>query len=109
MIDLSRQDMERICQILREHIPSVEVRVFGSRVRGTATPCSDLDLALLGEEPLSLSVLGGLREAFEDSDLSFRVDLVDWHRISDSFKEVIENEFEHIRCNEGPDDDRKSG
>ena len=63
---------------------------FGSRVTGGARQYSDLDLAVIGDEPLGLIPLGLLREAVEESDLPIRVDVIDWHDTSDSFKNAIE-------------------
>ncbi|WP_420441401.1 restriction endonuclease subunit S [Candidatus Palauibacter sp.] len=62
---------------------------FGSRATWTAKDYSDLDLAVMGEEPLSLRTVSALDEALGDSDLPFKVDVVDWARIDDSFRSVI--------------------
>jgi len=35
-----------------------------------------------------------IREDFEESDLPFRVDILDWHTISAEFKANIEAKFE---------------
>ncbi|MYJ10544.1 MAG: DNA polymerase beta domain-containing protein region, partial [Gemmatimonadetes bacterium] len=74
---------------LRRHVPDREVLAFGSRATWTAKDYSDLDLAIMGEEPLSLRASSALDEALVDSDLPFRVDIVDWARIDDSFREII--------------------
>lgn len=108
MLDLSPQQLERVCAILAEHAPAILVRAFGSRLRGTAAAHSDLDLVLKGDGPVPLEVLGRLRAAFEESDLPFRVDLVDWHRISDSFKRIIESESEAICTAAQPADEGTS-
>lgn len=75
--------------ILKTCIPDREVWAFGSRVGGQPKPYSDLDLAVLGEEPLSMAQLAQLTEAFSDSDLPWRVDVVDWATTSESFKALI--------------------
>ena len=36
---------------------------------------------------------GQLKEAFEQSDLPMRVDVLDWHTITDSFRKVIEQDY----------------
>ena len=56
----------------------------------TAKDYSDLDLTIIGSEPFSRRRLRQLKEAFEESDLPIRVDVVDWHVLSDGFKEEIE-------------------
>lgn len=67
----------------------MEVWAFGSRARGTAKPYSDLDLALISRAPLSLQRLADITSAFEESDLTIRVDVVDWATCSPSFRDVI--------------------
>lgn len=46
--------------IVRAHVPDWAVWAFGSRVRGTAKPYSDLDLAVLGDERLSIDTLAAV-------------------------------------------------
>ena len=72
-------------------MPNLEVWAFGSRASFTAKKYSDLDLALIGDQPLSISVMGELRESFSESLLPFKVDLVDWATTSLSFRKIIEN------------------
>jgi predicted nucleotidyltransferase len=87
-----RPDHERMVRdILARHLPAgFAVRVFGSRTRGAPKPYSDLDLALNGGEPLSLAALADLAEAFSQSDLPFKVDIVDLHSASPTFRAAIE-------------------
>ena len=74
-----------------------EVRAFGSRVDWTAKDYSDLDLAVVGSGKLSDDTLRHLKEAFEESDLPFRVEVLDWHAISPEFQKVIEKQYEVIQ------------
>jgi uncharacterized protein len=97
MLDLSPRELDLVRALLAAQVPGVEVRAFGSRVRGTARSYSDLDLVLLDDRPLTLPTMGTLLEAFQESDLPFRVDLVDWHRISESFREVIDEKYEIVQ------------
>ncbi|WP_420447296.1 restriction endonuclease subunit S [Candidatus Palauibacter sp.] len=62
---------------------------FGSRASWTAKDYSDLDLAVMGEEPLSLRTVSALDEALGNSDLPFKVDVVDWARTDDAFRAII--------------------
>ena len=89
MIDLNSKHLETIQRILAKHVPKCEVRAFGSRVKWTAKDYSDLDLAVVGSEPLSRRQLRQLKEAFEESDVPIRVDVVDWQSLSDWFKKMI--------------------
>jgi type I restriction enzyme S subunit len=86
MVDL-RPDHLTIAQgILQAEVPAAEVWAFGSRARWTSEETSDLDLAILSNEPLPLAELDRLRGLFEESFLPFSVDVVDWHRIDDEFR-----------------------
>lgn len=97
MIDLAPAHLEMVERILAEYAPECEVRAFGSRVTGTVKPYSDIDLALIGPDRLSPDVMRRLREAFEESELPIRVDVLDWHAISPGFREVIEAGSEVLR------------
>lgn len=96
-IDLRPGDLAAVQAILERHVPAREVRAFGSRVGGKAKAFSDLDLAVMGEDPIRSSVLADLREAFRESDLPFKVDVVDWATTRESFRRVIERESAVIR------------
>lgn len=97
MIDLNPKHLKTIQYILAEYIPAYEVRAFGSRVKWTAKDYSDLDLVVVGSKPLSLRQRGQLAEAFEESNLPIRVDVLDWQSISEGFKKVIAEQYEVIQ------------
>ena len=92
MIDLSPVHLAIVEGILAEHVPECEVRAFGSRATWNAKDYSDLDLAVVGEGPLPRGALARLKEAFEESRLPMRVDVVDWNAIADGFREAIESD-----------------
>lgn len=96
-IDLRPDHAKIVHEIIARYLPAgVSVRVFGSRAKWTAKPHSDLDLALKGKQPLPRSVLGDLAEAFSESDLPFRVDVVDWHTVAPSFQAVIDRDAKSL-------------
>lgn len=85
--DLAGEHVALVRDILRTHLPpGVAVSVFGSRAQGGARRYSDLDLALQSDHPLGLGLLGELAEAFLDSDLPFKVDLVDLAAVDSAFR-----------------------
>ncbi len=90
MIDLDARQLGMALDILAERAPQCAVWAFGSRAAGKSKAYSDLDLVLLGPEPLSRAVLGQLKESFEESDLNIRVDVVDWRTLSVPFRKAIE-------------------
>lgn len=90
-------ELEIILDILRRHVPDREIWAFGSRVTGNAKPYSDLDLAVMGDAPLPLATAAALAEAFSDSPLPFKVDLVDWATTSERFRAIIAKEKVVVR------------
>jgi type I restriction enzyme S subunit len=68
--------------------------------KGTDKPFSDLDLALLCDQPLPLSTRSDLAEDFTESDLPFKVDLVDWATTGARFRKVIESERVVVQAGE---------
>lgn len=56
--------------------------LFGSQARGTARPGSDVDIAVLGEHPLTLEQRLSLQLELEDALGGPRVDLVDLRAVS---------------------------
>lgn len=91
-IEIRPEHWNIVRDILRGLVPDREVWAFGSRALFRAKKHSDLDLAILGEEALSLTALAALREAFDESDLPFRVDLVDWATTGEGFRRIIERD-----------------
>ena len=79
--------------LLSRHVPDREVWAFGSRAKATAKPFSDLDLVILGSQPLPIATVAELADDFSESDLPFKVDLVEWATISSQFRQIIGEKY----------------
>lgn len=91
-IDILPHHWEIVRTILQKHIAGYEVWVFGSRARRRAQTYSDLDLAVITGAPLPRTVSGALAEAFSESDLPWKVDIVNWATTSEAFRKIIERD-----------------
>ena len=87
-IDITDDQRAIIAELLERHLPKTTIWAYGSRVSGNARPASDLDLVAFATAAQSRSV-GDLREAFEDSNLPFRVDLFVWDETPENFRKNI--------------------
>lgn len=94
---LHEKELALIQQILGDMVPQCEVWAFGSRVNGNSKPFSDLDLVLIDRQAIALGTRANLAEAFSESDLPWKVDLVDWHSISPEFQKIIQSNYEVIQ------------
>ena len=92
LIDVRPDLWDIVRGILQAHVPQYEVWSFGSRAKWQAKPYSDLDLAVITDQPLSLEVSTALSAAFAESDLPWRVDVVDWATTSETFRRIIQRD-----------------
>jgi predicted nucleotidyltransferase len=89
-IALPEDHLRLVLDVLRSHLPqSAKAWVFGSRATGRARHYSDLDLAIDAGRRLTLDETARLAEAFSDSDLPYKVDVVDWNDIEDRWRQTI--------------------
>lgn len=87
-IDLRPEQLQEVRRLLAEILPGVRVWAHGSRVLGTARRTSDLDLLVFvsaGDRRVY-----ELREAFEESDLPFIVDVHVWDEIPEGWRDGIQ-------------------
>jgi nucleotidyltransferase substrate binding protein (TIGR01987 family) len=92
-LHLPEQEFELVRAILKEHIPGKAVWVFGSRATGgrMLKRFSDLDLAVEGK--LTWPERAALAEAFDESLLPVKVDVVEQGLVEADFWERIEKDF----------------
>jgi len=89
-IDLPAHHRRLVLDIIHANLPqSTETWVFGSRATGRARRYSDLDLVIDAGQRLTLDEIARLTEAFSDSDLPFKVDLIDWRNVEDRWRQTI--------------------
>jgi uncharacterized protein len=89
-IQLSEEHLKKIKTILRHYFPTSQIWLFGSRVTGTAKKYSDLDILIkIVEHERATASLIKLKHAFDDSDLPFQIDIVDWDKTSAEFREMV--------------------
>lgn len=90
-LDITHKQRCMILTLLEQYIPAVKVWAYGSRVKGTSQPHSDLDMIAFSnkEEQAQISAL---KEAFEESNLPFRIDFFVWDEVPEQFHKSIEKE-----------------
>ena len=91
-IAITKKEKTFILTTIRRFFPSASIFFFGSRVRGNHKAYSDLDICLDIGERLNLVQLSKLNEVFTESDLPYKIDISDWHRITQDFQNLISSE-----------------
>jgi uncharacterized protein len=99
MIDLPAIHLQTVKDILLKYVSNYEIWVFGSRITGKAKTYSDLDLVIISNASLPLLTMALLKDAFSESALPFKVDILDWSQLTPDFKQIIEKQHEiiHLR------------
>ncbi|MCL2484771.1 MAG: restriction endonuclease subunit S [Endomicrobia bacterium] len=96
-IDLRDDYFKILKTILTEHLEGLNARVytFGSRAKWTAKDTADIDLAL-DVKNIPQKLIRNLTDAFEESNIPYKVDIVDLNAIDDSFRNNIKNDLVEI-------------
>jgi len=96
-LDLSEEELHEVLSILKQYVPECEVWAYGSRVKGLSHATSDLDLVVLHTHaPTSIVCqLTKLRQAFQESTLPIFIDVMDWTRLPEDFRQEIQTK--HIK------------
>lgn len=81
-LDARRKDLETLRGIFVRFPEVTSVRVFGSRVAGSARRASDIDLAVSAPE-MSASAWSDLRTALDDAPIIYDMDIVRVETLAD--------------------------
>ena len=90
-IDITAEQRKTLLALLERHLQNTTAWVYGSRAKWTSRPQSDLDLVVFAT-PERDGQVAGLREALEESDLPFRVDLFVWDAVPEQFRKHIKRD-----------------
>lgn len=89
MINLEQKHLAIVTGILKKY--DYAFFVFGSRITEKTKKFSDLDLLYFDDIPSSIILK--IEEAFEESDLPFKVDLVNYHKCDKDFQNIIGSSY----------------
>ncbi len=85
MLIIDEKHLKIVQDILKKYPYSFYA--FGSRVNGKPKKLSDLDLYFTADIPYNIR--DHLDADFEESDLPYKVDIINWNTCSDTFKKEI--------------------
>jgi len=86
MIDLDAATRKKVELVLGCLLPQTEVRLVGSRARSGAKRQADIDLLVIRSKPLTPRERALLNTAFQESDIPFKVDVLEWECLTPSFR-----------------------
>lgn len=70
-----------------------KVFIFGSQVGGRSARYSDIDIGIESAKKIPWSKISLLEEALTESDLPYKVEIVDFNDVSENFKQVAKKKI----------------
>lgn len=70
----------------------VRVYLIGSFARGDFRTSSDVDIVVIDSEILPPGKLAEVRECLDESNIPFRIDVVDWREVGEDFHRNVTKE-----------------
>ena len=97
MINLEKRYLDFVKSLLKKYVPNDTVWLFGSRVTDKIKKFSDIDLVIITDKPIDSKIMYQLTDAFIESDLPYKVDLLDWSTLDEEFQNIIREKYEVIQ------------
>jgi predicted nucleotidyltransferase len=90
--------LRKIVKIIRHHIPEEPYRIllFGSWATLDSVPTSDIDVAIVGPDPVKAVVMAQIREEIDHLPTLRKIDIVDLCCVEDRFRTLVESKAERL-------------
>jgi len=87
-VEIEQKYLLRLKELVINFLKDREVKIilFGSRARGQGYPFSDVDIGIVPSGELNDKELAILRERIEDSNIPYKVEVVNFSEVSKDFK-----------------------
>ena len=99
MINLKPVYLNELYKIFQNSCPKAEIWAYGSRVNGDSHSGSDLDLTVKSFND-NKKYLSDLKNLLNDSDIPFLIDITEYEKLPNSFKEEINKNYIKLYPNE---------
>lgn len=87
-INISENDKTILNKILNKYKNDFDFFAFGSRVTGTNSDYSDLDICFVLK---TNAPIHNLKDELEESNLTIKIDLIDYKLIDEDFRAIIDS------------------
>ena len=89
MIHMANKHWQIIVDILKKY--PYTFYAYGSRVKGEYKNSSDFDICFT--ESIPFNIQSHIEEDFEESDLPFKVDIIDFNLMNENFRKIISKDL----------------
>ena len=82
--------IQQTSSIIRKHLPSdYRIVLFGSQANGNALTASDVDIAVVGKEKVSPSIMAKIRDEVDGIRTLRGIDVVDLMTVDESYRKNV--------------------
>ena len=74
--------------------PTCRIFLYGPRATGSAAERSDIDIGIEGPAPVPHPALAAIHDELEEVPTLFTIDVVDFRRVPEKFREVAQQRIE---------------
>ena len=92
-LGITEKEHNIILNILKDFFNKYSFYYYGSRVKGTFSKTSDLDVLIKGNQEMPLKDLVGLKEKFDENKLPYIVNFTDYNNIDSRFYNLIKDDL----------------
>ena len=89
MYVLDEKIKDKIIAVISALIPEARIYLFGSRARGTNGKYADIDITLDAGKPLSAVDVDEVKSMFQESNIMYKIDVVDIYQVSELMRNQI--------------------
>ena len=82
MYGISLTDLNKITTVIYANAKVTQAVLFGSRAKNTYKNGSDIDIALMTNQPLTLAELNAIKIELDDLLLPYKIDLIEFAKIT---------------------------
>ncbi|MFI3240960.1 MAG: nucleotidyltransferase domain-containing protein [Alphaproteobacteria bacterium] len=93
---ITKTEEKIIKNILSPYFNEYDFYYYGSRVKGNFEKTSDLDILIKGLKSMPFNILEEIKEAFDNSHISYVVNFSDYNKIDNEFYNIIKKDLRPI-------------
>lgn len=86
------ENQDKMTRVLKALFPDAKIILYGSRARGDARENSDIDIAIDAGKKVSRHDINEARSMFEESNIIFKIDIIDYHAVSEILQKQIDKD-----------------
>lgn len=85
--------LEKLFEVIIKEFPSAKIFLFGSRARNLNLKTVDIDIGIEESHKIDLIKLERVKENIDNLNIPYKVDLVDFKRVSKRFYKIAKKEI----------------